>query len=45
MCEKLIIKTKILEYEIASIKSALINEKGHQKWSKVIGFFLKDESG
>ena len=44
-CKKLIIKTKILEHKIASIKSALINEKGRRKWDKVMNLFPKNEPG
>ena len=44
-CEKLAIKTEILEHEIASIKSVLINEKGRRKRNKVMGLFFKNKLG
>ena len=44
-CEKLAIKTEILEHEVAGIKSALVNEKGRRKWGKVMGLFPKNELG
>ena len=44
-CKKLVIKTEILEHEVAGIKSVLVSEKGRRKWGKVMGFFSKNEFG
>ena len=43
VCEKLAIKTEILEHKVAGIKSALVNEKGRRKQGKVMDLFPKDE--